>query len=97
MSQSADRLPFADDLIDAISRWRDWMRDERRVAAKTVESYSFDLHNLLRFLNRHRGRQINLAMLAGLSLADFRSLPECGISFAGSTAAGNYTMRLLIF
>jgi integrase/recombinase XerC len=66
------QLPLAADLIDAVERWRGWLRDEKRMAANTVESYSFDLQNLFAFLNRHRGRQINLKMLADITLADFR-------------------------
>jgi integrase/recombinase XerC len=66
-------LLLADDIIDAGARWRGWLQDERRVAAKTVESYSFDLQNLFHFLVKHRGQQINLAMLATLTLTDFRA------------------------
>lgn len=73
MNSSADILPLAADTINAVEKWRGWLRDEKRVAAKTVESYSFDLHNLFRFLNKHRGGQINLKMLASLTLADFRA------------------------
>lgn len=73
MGTSADTLPLAEDVIDAVARWRGWLQDERRVAAKTVESYSFDLQNLFHFLTQHRARQINLAMLAALTLTDFRA------------------------
>ncbi|MDR3450593.1 MAG: tyrosine recombinase XerC [Alphaproteobacteria bacterium] len=66
-------LPLAADLIDTVERWRSWLADEKRVAAKTVESYTFDLHNLFRFLNAHRGRQLNLSLLATLTLTDFRA------------------------
>jgi integrase/recombinase XerC len=67
------QLPLAADVIDAVERWRGWLQDERRVADRTVTSYAFDLHNLFHFLTKHRGRQINLAMLGGLSLTDFRA------------------------
>jgi len=66
-------LPLADDVTDAVVRWHAWLQGERRVAANTVASYSFDLHNLFRFLTQHRTGQINLAMLATLSLTDFRA------------------------
>ena len=39
----------------------------------TTQSYEFDLHNLFAFLNKHRARQVNLAMLSSLQLGDFRS------------------------
>ena len=66
-------LPLAADVIDAMAKWQNWLRLEKRAAAHTVESYLFDLNNLFRFLNRHRGRQINLGTLSALSLGDFRS------------------------
>ena len=73
MSISADTLPLAADLIDATARWRSWLQDERRVAAKTIESYSFDLQNLFHFLTAYRGQQLTLSVLASLTLTDFRA------------------------
>ena len=73
MPEAADTLRYADDLIDAIKRWEDWLKLEKRAAAHTISSYRFDLDNLLRFLISHRGRQLNLTVLADLSLSDFRS------------------------
>jgi len=73
MPKEIGALPFAADLTEAISRWRNWLMLEKRVADKTVESYGFDLQNLLRFLVGHRGRQLTLSMLADISLADFRA------------------------
>jgi integrase/recombinase XerC len=67
------KLPLADDVIDAVAKWQTWLRHEKRASAHTIASYQFDINNLFRFLNAHRGRQVNLAMLAALSLADFRS------------------------
>jgi integrase/recombinase XerC len=73
MIPKIDTLPLADDLMDALIRWQAWLQDEKRVAANTVTSYSFDMHNLLSFINRHRGGQINMAILATLTLSDFRA------------------------
>lgn len=73
MTADISILTLASDVIDALERWRGWMLDEKRVAAKTVEAYNFDLQNLFHFLNLHRGGQINLAMLATLTLTDFRA------------------------
>lgn len=67
------QLAWADDVIDAVAKWQSWLRFEKRASERTVESYHFDLRNLFQFLNQHRGRQINLAMLSTLSLTDFRS------------------------
>ncbi|MFA5040514.1 MAG: tyrosine recombinase XerC [Bdellovibrionales bacterium] len=66
-------LPLAADVLDALSSWRGWLKDEKRVAVKTVESYSFDIQNLFHFLTAHCGGQITLKMLASLTLTDFRA------------------------
>ena len=73
MASDIDQLPLADDVQDALIRWRDWLRDEKRVADNTVTSYQFDLQNLFHFLVQHRGSQINLKLLAALTLTDFRA------------------------
>src|SRR5262245_45741179 len=67
-----DTLPLADDVINAVAKWQTWLRHEKRASANTITSYQFDLANLFKFLNTHRGRQVNLAMLSTLSLGDFR-------------------------
>ena len=73
MSRDVTTLPLADDVADAHQRWQDWLRHERRASANTVESYRLDLANLFNFLNHYQGQQVNLTMLAALSLGDFRS------------------------
>lgn len=75
MPSIADKLelPLADDVIDALARWQGWLKYEKRASAHTIASYKFDLDNLFQFLNRHRGRQIGLAMLGALNLGDFRA------------------------
>ncbi|MFA4995501.1 MAG: tyrosine recombinase XerC [Bdellovibrionales bacterium] len=73
MTEDISTLPLAADVIDALERWRSWLRDEKRVAAKTVESYGFDIQNLFHFLTDYRGGQITIKMLASLTLTDFRA------------------------
>ena len=73
MVDEVSQLPLADDVIDAVAKWQGWLRFEKRAAKHTIDSYQFDLNNLFRFLTKHRARQINLALLAGLALGDFRS------------------------
>src|SRR5882672_6378779 len=73
MSISADALPLADDLIDAVAKWQGWLQFEKRSAKNTVAAYEFDLRNLFDFVRMHRSRQVNLSLLAELTLADFRS------------------------
>jgi len=67
------QLALASDLIDALAKWQNWLRHEKRSSLHTVNSYLFDIHNLLAFLNHHKGGQINLGLMATLTLADFRS------------------------
>ncbi len=59
--------------MDALAKWQNWLKLEKRAAKHTVESYQFDLSNLFRFLTKHKGGQINLGMLSALTLGDFRA------------------------
>lgn len=68
-----DGLPLADDLINAVAAWNGWLKFEKRAAANTIAAYQFDLDNLFQFVRLHRARQVNLALLAELSLSDFRA------------------------
>ena len=61
-------LSIAADLVDAIVKWQKWLRFEKRVSEHTVASYKFDIDNLLNFIGKHRGRQINLGVLSSLTL-----------------------------
>jgi integrase/recombinase XerC len=82
-----DTLPLAEDVILALTRWRGWLEGEKRVATNTVEAYTFDIHNLLHFVTQHRGQQINLKILASLSLTDFRAwLGHCAKQEMGASS-----------
>lgn len=67
------QLTLAEDLLSALTKWQNWLRLEKRASPHTVASYLFDIQNLMAFLNRHHGQQLNLTLLASLKLADFRS------------------------
>ena len=69
----ATQMPCADDVMSAIEQWQLWLRHEKRSAAHTASSYLFDLHNLLHFVNGHRGGVVSIKMLSELTLGDFRS------------------------
>jgi len=73
VTEDISSLPLAADVIDALARWRSSLKDEKRVAANTVESYTFDIHNLFHFLVDYRGGPVTLKMLASLTLTDFRA------------------------
>jgi len=64
---------LAPDLQQAGAAWLTWLVSERRLAARTVEAYTRDLEAFLDFLTAHRGAAPDLAMLAALKPADFRS------------------------
>lgn len=57
----------------ARTAYLDWLRQERRAAANTVEAYGHALAGLLGFLTRHLGREPDLAALAELRAADIRA------------------------
>lgn len=66
-------LNAADDVKQAVGSWIIWLRDERRVAALTLEAYSRDLVDFLAFTAEHLGAPPNLSELAALAKADFRA------------------------
>ena len=66
-------LKLADDLNAAVLAWQNWLTSEKRVSEHTLAAYRFDVGNLFHFLGVHRGRQLNCATLAALTLTDFRS------------------------
>jgi len=51
----------------------DWLRDERRASARTVEAYGGDLRRFVGFVTGHIGGEPDLAALGALSLSDFRA------------------------
>jgi integrase/recombinase XerC len=72
---SARDLRFAAraDLADAIAQWLSWLAHERRGSAHTVDGYTRDLKDLLRFLESYRGETPTLAAFAAADRNDFRA------------------------
>ena len=72
---SARDLRFAalPDLAAAIEQWLNWLAHERRNSVHTIDGYSRDLKDLLRFLELHRGETPRLADFAAADRGDFRS------------------------
>jgi integrase/recombinase XerC len=66
-------LAAAPDVVQAATAWQDWLADEKRAAAPTLEAYRHDLADFLAFLSRHRGGEIGLKLLAALTQNDFRA------------------------
>lgn len=68
-------IAFAGDagLRQAVEGWRDWLADERRASAHTLDGYSRDLAAFLAFLREHQGGEPGLAALQSLEPGDFRA------------------------
>ncbi|MGC2857598.1 tyrosine recombinase XerC [Novispirillum sp. DQ9] len=73
MGRPVVHFPADDGLRAVIDAWLDWLEAERRASAHTVAAYARDLAAFLGFLGGHVGGQPDMAMLAGLSAADFRA------------------------
>jgi integrase/recombinase XerC len=58
---------------EARQRFLDWLANERRMAALTVEAYGADLAEFLGFLVGHLGREPDEQALGGLGTGDFRA------------------------
>jgi integrase/recombinase XerC len=63
----------APDLLQAVEGWRRHLSGERRLAAKTLEAYSRDIDQFLRFLTLHFGQPPRLADLKDLRTTDLRA------------------------
>ena len=61
------------DLLAALEDWRRWLVTERRTSVHTVDAYCRDVASFLEFIRDHRGKTADLATLANLAPADFRS------------------------
>ncbi len=85
------RFSAASDTMGAIYDWRSWIANERRASKHTLDAYSRDLAAFLDFLTDHLGGPPDLAALAALTAADFRSYlanrMKHGLSHASSARA----------
>jgi integrase/recombinase XerC len=61
------------DVAGAVVAWRDYLAHERRFAVTTVRSYGRTVGGFLAVMRARFGRPLELADLAALSRADFRS------------------------
>jgi integrase/recombinase XerC len=83
-------LPFAaDDVAAELVRWRSYLSSERRMSAKTVESYARDMRQFLAFMAEHLGGRVSLAALVRASPQDVRA-------FMASRRAGGISGRSLM-
>ncbi len=74
MAGSAELIPpRGADLADAVDRWMDWLRAERRYSEHTLTGYGRDLNGFLDFMVQHLGQAPGLDDLADLRALDFRA------------------------
>lgn len=73
MAFDLTELAAAGDLRAAVTAWRQWLADERRASAHTLDAYARDLATFISFLVGHLGHAPALADLRALTPADFRS------------------------
>jgi len=66
-------LPAAPDLAANVLAWLAALRDERRLAAKTLEAYGRDARQFLIFLTAHFGEPVSLGALAAIAPRDVRA------------------------
>ncbi|MGJ3259701.1 MAG: tyrosine recombinase XerC [Rhodospirillales bacterium] len=63
-------LPVQPAVASALEDWISWLRHERRLSEKTVESYSHDVATFMRFLDRHLGYAPGIDDLADMSRSE---------------------------
>ncbi len=61
------------DLVPLVQSYRNWLRHEKHMAARTVIAYETDLAAFFAFLAGHLGEPPDAARLRGLRVADFRA------------------------
>jgi integrase/recombinase XerC len=66
-------IPAGAGLAEARKAWLAALGEQRALSAKTVEAYERDTRQFLHFLFDHLGHPADIADLAGLRVADFRS------------------------
>lgn len=70
---AAAAFPAAPALNGHVTAWRASLRDERRLAANTLEAYSRDIRQFLAFLAERLGEPADVADFIGLVPADLRA------------------------
>ena len=63
-------LPVQPAVASALEDWISWLRHERRLSERTVESYSHDIAVFMRFLERHFGYAPGIAELGELGRSE---------------------------
>ena len=67
-------LALADDRVSELARsWLDWLRHERRLAARTISSYQSDIQAFVVFASQHLGGAVTVETLETFGVRDFRS------------------------
>ncbi|MBT4046251.1 MAG: tyrosine recombinase XerC [Rhodospirillaceae bacterium] len=73
MAGPAELNQWPPELADALGRWREWLRSERRYSEHTLVGYERDLSGFLDFITQHIGQAPTFADLGSLKALDFRA------------------------
>lgn len=61
------------DLGQYIKNWKNFLSNEKKYSANTVESYNRDLYNFMSFMGGHINDTLTLESIKDLSITDFRA------------------------
>lgn len=97
MEHSFENWPVEGDLNSALMEWTRFLKDERDLASKSVESYLRDVRQFIGFIHRSQKQKLSLGLLSNLKTRDFRAFlayrRDDGISDR-SVARGLSALRL---
>lgn len=70
---SIAQLAIVEELKQHIINWGVYLRDTKRYSTHTINAYLTDLFYFCAFLNKHYGQSINMQLIHGLQMQDFRA------------------------
>lgn len=73
MTEPTPLIIMAPDLAAAVTEWRNWLSDLKRLSPRTTEAYGRDVEDFVRFLTGHIGTPPNIGDLNRLLPADYRA------------------------
>ncbi len=73
LSKEIEKLASSE-LFKYYKDWLQWLIGFKNVASNTIESYSYDFKNFLKFLRRHHSiARVNFKLIENLRITDYRS------------------------
>ena len=59
--------------LDIITKWQNWMKDEKKYSENTLDAYFRDLSDFFEFMAEKKQKDVSLSDLENMSVRDFRS------------------------